>query len=132
MPNQKASIVASVLVNEFISRYGVPAEIHSGEISWVCSFNRDVPVIGHPKKRMTALHPLSDGMVELYNRTLGEQLAMFIGEQQYTWEQKLPLFLMSYRSAVHNTSGYTPSMLVETLRFTLGKNHVVLPAWNTL
>ena len=29
LPNQEASTVASVLVNEFISRYGVPAEIHS-------------------------------------------------------------------------------------------------------
>ena len=29
LPNQEASSVASVLVNEFTSRYGVPAEIHS-------------------------------------------------------------------------------------------------------
>ena len=37
---------------------------------------------------------------------------MFIGEHDSTWDEKLPLPLMSYRSVVHDTIGYTPSMLV--------------------
>ena len=57
------------------------------------------------KTRTTALHPL------WYSRTLGRQLAMFIGEHQDTWDRKLPLLLMSYRSAVHDTTGYMLSML---------------------
>ena len=68
-------------------------------------------LLGIHKTRTTALHPQSDSMVERYNQTLGRQLAMFIGENQDTWDQKLPLLLMSYRSAVHDTTGYMPSML---------------------
>ena len=37
---------------------------------------------------------------------------MFIGEHQGTWDQKLPLLLLSYRSAVHEATGFTPSMLM--------------------
>ena len=68
-------------------------------------------LLGIHKTRTTALHPQSDGVVGRYNRTLGRQLAMFIGEHQDTWDQKLPQFLISYRSAEHNTIGYTLSML---------------------
>ena len=68
-------------------------------------------LLGIHKTRTTALHPQSDGVVERYTRTLGRLLAMFIGEHQDTWDQRLPLLLMSYQSAVHDTTGYTPSML---------------------
>ena len=113
MLNQEASTVASVLFNEFISRYGVPAEIRSdqGRNFESAVFTEMCQLLDIHKTRKTALHPLSDGMVERYNRTLGRQLAMFIGEHQDTWDQKPPLLLTSYRSAMHDTTGYTPSML---------------------
>ena len=114
LPNQEAVTVAKVLVDDFIPRHGVPLELHSDQgrnfesivISEMCK------LLGIHNTRTTAFNPKSDGMVEKYNLTIGRQLAVFIGEHQGTWDQKLPLLLLSYRSAVHEATGFTPSMLM--------------------
>ena len=79
LENQRADVVAEVLVKEFISRFGVPMQMHSDQgrnfesavFSGVCN------LLGINKTRTTALHPESDGMVERFNRTLENQLAIF-------------------------------------------------------
>ena len=72
LSNQEAGTVALVLVNEFISRYGVPAEIHSDQgRNFECAvFTEMCQLLGIHKTRTTALHPQSDGVVGRYNRTL--------------------------------------------------------------
>ena len=51
-------------------------------------------------------------MVERYNRTLENQLATFVEDHQRDWELHLPLLVMSYRSAVHETTRLTSAMLM--------------------
>ena len=51
-------------------------------------------------------------MVERYNRTIEAQLATFDQDHQRDWDRHLPLLLMSYRSAVHETTKFTPAMLM--------------------
>ena len=79
LPNQEAITVAKVLVEQFISRFVTPIELHSDQgrnfesrvVAKMCS------LLGIKKTRTTPLHPQSDGMVERYNRTLENQLAIF-------------------------------------------------------
>ena len=63
------------------------------------------------KTQTTPLHPQSDGMVERFNRTILNHLSLFVSKNQQDWDQKLPLFLLAYRSAVHESTGFTPAML---------------------
>ncbi|GFW23154.1 retrovirus-related Pol polyprotein from transposon 412 [Trichonephila clavipes] len=58
--------------------------------------------------RTTALHPQSDGMVERFNRTILNNLSLLVSTNQQVWDKKLPFFLLAYRSAVHETTGYSP------------------------
>ncbi|XP_068758040.1 uncharacterized protein [Montipora capricornis] len=60
-------------------------------------------------------------MVERYNRTLENQLGTFVQDHQKDWHLHLPLLLMSYRSAAHETTKLTPAMLMfgRELRFPL-------------
>lgn len=51
-------------------------------------------------------------MVERYNRTLENQLATFVEDHQRDWDLHLPLLVMSYRSAVHETTRLIPAMLM--------------------
>ena len=51
-------------------------------------------------------------MVERYNRTLENQLASFVQDHQKDWDLHLPLLLMSYRSAVDETTKLTPALLM--------------------
>ncbi|GFW49334.1 retrovirus-related Pol polyprotein from transposon 412 [Trichonephila clavipes] len=80
--NQEASTVAEVLVQHWISRFGVPLQLHSNQgrnfDSAVCK--RLCEILAIDKTRTTALHPQSDGMVE--------------------------------RSAVHETTSYSPSQML--------------------
>ena len=121
LPDQEALTVAKVLATEFVPRHGVPLELHSDQgRNFESTVIRELcQLLGIHKTRTTAFHPRSDGMVERYNLTIGRQLAMFIGQHQSTWDQQLPMLLLSYRSAVHETTGFSPSMLVYGRELTL-------------
>ncbi|GBL91851.1 hypothetical protein AVEN_172772-1 [Araneus ventricosus] len=70
------------------------------------------------KTRTTALHPESDGMVERFNRTILNHLSLFVSKNQTDWDTHLPLFLLAYRSADHEVTGFTPADMLfgRTLR----------------
>lgn len=114
LPNHEAETVASVLVNECFTRFGVPSELHSdqGREFESCVFRECCELLGVRKTRTTPLHPQSDGMVERFNRTLAQQLAKYCAANQEDWDVKLPAMLMAYRSAVHEATDYTPARLM--------------------
>ena len=51
-------------------------------------------------------------MVERSNRTIEAQLATFFQDHQRDWDRHLPLLLIYYRLAVHETTKFTPVMLM--------------------
>ena len=68
--------------------------------------------LGIRKTRTTPLHPKSDGMVERCNKTICHYLSKFVSDNQRDWDKVIAPFLLAYRSSVHESTGYTPSMLV--------------------
>lgn len=114
IPDQEASTISEVLVENWISRFGVPLLIHSDQGTNFTSavFKGMCDIMGMKKTQTTPLHPQSDGMVERFNRTILNHLSVFVSRNQRDWDQKLPLFLLAYRSAVHETTGYTPAQLL--------------------
>jgi transposase InsO family protein len=114
LENQRAEVVAEVLVKEFVSRFGVPMQLHSdqGRNFESAVFSGVCKLLGVDKTRTTALHPESDGMVERFNRTLENQLAIFVEHHQKDWDDHIPLLMMSYRSAVHESTKQTPAKLM--------------------
>lgn len=69
-------------------------------------------LVGIEKTRTSALHPQSDGMVERFNRTLENQLALFVEKHQRDWDDHIPVLLMAYRTAVHESTKQTPASLM--------------------
>ncbi|GFY19268.1 retrovirus-related Pol polyprotein from transposon 412 [Trichonephila clavipes] len=65
-------------------------------------------ILGIDKTWTTALHLQSDGMVERFNRTILNSLLLLIPGNQHDWDKKMPLFLLVYRSAIHETTDYSP------------------------
>ncbi|KAI4896495.1 hypothetical protein NFI96_004225 [Prochilodus magdalenae] len=114
VPDQGAVTTAEVLVQEFFCRFGVPEELHSDQgrnfesevMAGVCR------ILGIHKTRTTPLHPQSDGLVERFNRTLAAQLAMVTDKNQRDWDRHLPVVLLACRSAVQETTGFTPALLM--------------------
>lgn len=54
----------------------------------------------------------SDGMVERFNRTLEIMLSNYVKENHRDWDRQLPYIMMAYRSAEHETTSFTPNMLM--------------------
>ena len=100
IPNQEATTVARVLVEEFVARFGIPRQIHSDQGRNFESkvFQEMCNSLGMEKTRTTPLHPQSDGMVERFNRTIEEMLCKFVAENQRDWDGHLPILMMAYRS----------------------------------
>ncbi|GFY36525.1 retrovirus-related Pol polyprotein from transposon 412 [Trichonephila clavipes] len=114
IPDQEAPTVAEAVVQHWISRYGVPLQLHSDQgRNFVSAVLKGVcELLGIDKTKTTPLHPQSDGMVERFNRTTLNNLSLMVSKNQQDWDQKVPLFLLAYRSAVHETTGYSPSQML--------------------
>ena len=72
IPNQEATTVARVLVEEFVACFGILRQIHSnhGRNFESKVFQEMCKSLGMDKTRTTPLHPKSHGMVERFNRTI--------------------------------------------------------------
>ncbi|GFY22868.1 retrovirus-related Pol polyprotein from transposon 412 [Trichonephila clavipes] len=114
IPDQEASTVAEVQVQHWISRFGVHLQLHSdqGKNFNSAVYKRLCEILAIDKTRTTALHPLSDGMVERFIRTILNSLSLLVSSNQQDWDKNLPFFLLAYRSAIHETTGYSPSQML--------------------
>ena len=100
----KKQNISEVLVDEFVSRFGVSLQLHSDKRT-KCS------LMDIKKTRTTPLHPQSDSMVRRYNQTLKLQLSLFVQDHQRDWDKCVPLLLIAYHIAIHNPTKTSPRAL---------------------
>jgi len=113
LPDQEASTIASVLVESIFCRWGSPLYLHSDQgknfdsllLKEVCK------LLGIEKTRTTAYHPMSDGLVERYNRTLLNMLSHYVNDRHNDWDDALQPVMLAYRTSVHESTGFTPHFL---------------------
>jgi len=51
-------------------------------------------------------------MVERFNRTIIQQLALFTADCQDDWDKHLPYMLMAYRTSQHGATACSPALLM--------------------
>ncbi|KAK3100248.1 hypothetical protein FSP39_016927 [Pinctada imbricata] len=114
MPNIESETVAKFIVEEVITRFGVPSIIHSDQGSQYKSklFSDVCELLGIQKIHTTPYHPQSDGMVERFNKTLCNMLSAYVQDNHRDWDTHLPYVMMVYRSAMQETTGCTPNRLM--------------------
>jgi hypothetical protein len=112
--NQEAQTCAKVLVEQFVCRFGSPKQLHSDQGAQFESslFQSLTDLLGIEKTRSTALHPISNGIVERSNRTIESMLSKYVSQNQRDWDEHLPMLMLAYRSTVHESTGYTPNYLM--------------------
>lgn len=94
--------LASFLVHEVICRYDLPSYLHSDQGANLTS-NLMTAVCKH--LGMNKLEPVQ---VERFNRTLKSMLAKVVSDHQTDWDYHLPQLLFAHRTAIHETTGFTP------------------------
>ena len=90
--------------------YGVPGSLHSDQganlngqvITALCKR------LGINKTWTTAYHPQGNGQVERFNRTLEAIQSKVLADNQNDWVIHIPKALFAYRTALHESSGYSP------------------------
>ena len=114
VPDQTAATVARLLVEEIVSRHGVPAEVLSDRRrTFLSGLMREVEeLLGFHKTNTSAYHPQTDGLVERFNRTLTAMLAKTVEKGGKDWDQRLPYVLFAYRASQQQSTQESPFFLL--------------------
>ena len=112
-PDQRAEQVAKVVVDNFISRFGIPTMIHTDQGANTTSalFHGVCNLLEIVKTRTSPYHPCSNGQVERYNRTLLQLIRCHLKSSD-KWDEDLPLPTGAIRSLPNRQTGFLPNFLM--------------------
>ena len=112
--DQSSATIAKLLVEEIISRHGVPSEILSDRgRAFLSGLMKEVELLmGYRKLNTTAYHPQTDGLVERYNRTVTSMLAKTVAKEGAEWDDQLPYVLFAYRASQQASTQESPFYLL--------------------
>ena len=127
LANHTAQTVADVMMEQFVSRFGIPQKIRSDQgrefesklIFELCKLLRI------KKTRTTPYNPKSDGLVERFNRTMKQMLTTLVADAKSDWDNHLPYVMMAYRSSVQESTKCTPNLLMLNREVTMPLDLIV-------
>ena len=113
IPNKTAETVVNALVKEVFCRQGIPESFLTDR---GCEFDNQglatlAEELGIDKKRVSPLHPHSNGAVERLNRTVGEKLRKSATELGEDWDLQILFIGFNYMNHDHESTGYSPFYL---------------------
>ena len=113
LPDQEAETVAQTVMDNFVCHFGCPRGVLSdqGRNFESRTFRGLCSLIESVKQRTTPYYPQCDGGAERLIRTVTSVIAK-IAEEQKEWGQYLPKVLLALRASSHETTGFSPSMLM--------------------
>ncbi|KAL5510632.1 hypothetical protein EMCRGX_G006204 [Ephydatia muelleri] len=111
IPNQEAVTVAVKLVDEMFCRFSPPEQVHSDQgRQFESELLKQICNLLQIKKTHT--RPQGNGMVERFNRTLQDMLAIAVGKHPADWEVYIRKLCFAYNTSVHSSTGYSPFFLM--------------------
>jgi hypothetical protein len=114
IPNKLAATIADVFVKHIITRYGCPRTLLSDRGSeFNAALSKEIyDLFNVFKLKTSAYYPQCNGLVERFNKTLADMLAMMSEKQPLTWDINIPFALFAYRTAVQSTTQFTPHYML--------------------
>ena len=114
MPDQTSETTTVKLVEEFVARFGALLEIHTdqGRNFQSDMFRAVCKLLGVTQTRTTPYHPVSNGQVERFNRSLLQMIRCYTEKDQSIWDEQLSLLLAAYRSTPHQSTGVSPNLMM--------------------
>ena len=112
LANISALNVANILIQTWISRYGVPNHIITDQGTQFegLLFQTLSTSFGIKHIHTTTYHPQANGLVERFHRSLKASLRCL--SITANWTQSLSLVLLGWRNTLHTSTGTTPSILL--------------------
>lgn len=112
--SQSAKQVARRLWDDFFCIYGFPKRIHSDQgANFESQLIKELlEMAGIQKSHTTPYHPMGNGVVERYNRTLGNMIRALPPHSKARWPQMLRMLTFCYNCTEHETTGFAPFFLM--------------------
>ncbi|XP_052469952.1 uncharacterized protein LOC128026725 [Carassius gibelio] len=112
--NQSAKAVAKQLWDNFFCIYGFPERVHSDQGATFESnlISEMLQIAGVQKSHTTPYHPMGNGAVERFNRTLGNMIRALPPKAKHRWPQMLKSLTFCYNATIHETTSYPPFQLM--------------------
>lgn len=113
IPDQNATTIARILVEEIFCRHGAPEQLLSDRgANFLSELIQEICKILSVKKINTSgYHPQSDGLVEKFNSTLISLLSK-VAKSGKDWDRHLPFVLFAYRASVQESTRESPFYLL--------------------
>lgn len=114
VPDQTAITCAERILDEVISRFGCPLDLHSdqGPNYRSAIFAELCRLLEIRKTRTSARNPRCNGKVERFNKTLVRMIRAYLKGQQREWDRHLGCLAAAYRASPHEATGMTPNLLM--------------------
>ena len=114
IPDQKATTIAKLFVEQIICRHGVPEELLSDRgANFLSTLIQEICcVLGVKKLNTSGYHPQTDGLVEKFNSTLISMIAKSCDVRDRDWDVHLPYLLFAYRVSAQESTKESPFFLV--------------------
>ena len=114
VPDQTAVTCAEKILNEVISRFGCPLDLHSDQGSNYRSliFKEMCRLLEIRKTRTSPRNPKCNGKVERFNKTLVRMIRAYLKGEQREWDRNLGCLAAAYRATPHEATGLTPNLLM--------------------
>jgi len=114
VPDQTAETCAHKILDEFVSRFGCPASIHSDQgTSFESAIFRELcQILEIRKTRTSARNPKGNGQCERIHRTVLQMIRAYLKNEQSEWDKHLGCLLAAYRACVNESTGMTPNMMM--------------------
>ena len=113
IPNKEAQTVAKALVEKIFTQVGCVLQLISDQGKEFD--NQLMTEICHrlhiEKTRTTPYKPSTNASVERMHRTMHAIFAKMIDNNQHNWTELLPFVMAAYRSAPHDSTGFSPNFL---------------------
>jgi transposase InsO family protein len=107
------ALTVALCLGQFIARMGCPRQFHSDKgpcfraevLQELCA------IMQIDKTETTSYRPQSDGLVERFNRTLGDMLTACC-RHKIDWDLTLPYVMMAYRATPQESTGLSPNLMM--------------------
>ena len=112
--NKSALTAARILYNDYIPRFGIPANIlHDRGKEFVNKIFQELNrLCGIRNLRTTPYHPMSNGQCERMNGTILRMLKTLEESQKSRWKDHLNKVVHAYNCSKNSTTGFTPFYLL--------------------